>query len=326
VTLRTFGILLFLSMAAVPASSAAERVLNQNFAVVGPECSLSVDLYRGGIVVEESDESGIRVSVRLENELDEERESKRVLENVKVDLKQDANGVFVTVRNPIAAAPHFAWRDRADVEVAVLVSVPRRCNLNLVTVTGSIQVGNLAGAMRARAESGTVSVRHIDGSVNAFVAVGDVLVARCSGAVTLVSARGNVRVGTAGGQADLKASNGDIEIQDAKGGLKAEVTAGDAVVGFTRGLTAGADIRTSAGNILVTLDPAVACGVDASSVWGRVETKLPVAADSGASGKNKLTGRINGGGPLLKLRANGGHVRIQPDAALDDTAPGARGG
>jgi hypothetical protein len=313
VTYRAFAILLFNWVAVVPIVPAAERVLNQNFSV-GPECSVTVDLYRGGIVVEESDEPGVRVSIRLENKLDDERESNRALESVNVESKQEgADRVVVNVRNPVAAAPHFAWRDRSEVEVAVLVSVPRRCNLNLVTVTGSIQVGNLTGAMRARAETGTVSFRHIDGSVNASVAVGDLLVARCSGDATLTASRGNVRVGTIGGRAELNASNGDVEIQNAKAGLRGRVEAGDAIVGLPAGFTGDVDVRTSAGDILVKFEQPAKGVVQASSVWGRVEATVPMTVEAGGAGKSKLSGRINGGGPLLKLHANGGHVRLEAE-------------
>lgn len=311
-TSRAFGILFFSWAAAVPIVSAAERVLNQTFAV-GAECALHVDLYRGGIVVEESDEPGVRVKVHLENKLGDERESNRVLDNVTVEVRQDADLVTVNVRNPAATAPRFAWRDSAEVEVGVLVSVPRRCNVNLITVTGSIQVGNLAGAMRARAQTGTVSFRHIDGSVNASVAVGDVLLARCSGAATVTASRGNIRLGAVGGRAELTASNGDIEVQSAKAGLRAKVEAGDAIVGLPAGFTGDVDIRSSAGNILVKLEPPAQGVIQASSVWGRVEADLPMTVDAGGSGKNKLSGRINGGGPLLKLHANGGHVRLQTE-------------
>ncbi|HEX2854271.1 MAG TPA: DUF4097 family beta strand repeat-containing protein [Opitutaceae bacterium] len=287
--------------------------MKRTFAV-GPECSLAIDTYRGGIVVEEIDEPEIRVTVRMQNDLDDEGESNRVLDAVQLEMNPGQNGVTIRVRNPAASAPHLTWRDRALVEVALLVSVPRQCSVNLTTVTGSIQVGNLTGAMRARAGTGTVSFRHIDGSVNAAVTTGDVLVARCSGAVTVVASRGNIRLGVAGGPADLTASNGDIEIQNAKAGLRAVATAGDVIAGLAPGFTGDADVRTAAGTIVVKLDPAEGYSVQASSVWGRVESKLPMAVSAGASGKSKLSGQINGGGPRLKLHANGGHIKI--DRAL----------
>lgn len=316
-TSRALGVFLLSSIIAVPFVSAAERVVKRTFAV-SPACSLSVDTYRGGIVVEESDEPELRITVRLQNDLDDESESNRVLDAVQLEMNLEQNRVAIRIRNPRAAGAHLTWRDKAQVELALLIRVPRQCSVNLTTVTGSIQVGNLTGVMHARAETGTISFRHIDGSVNAAVATGDVLVGRCSGAVTLVASRGNVRVGATGGRAELTASNGDIDIQDAKAGLRAVVEAGDVVAGFAAGFTGDADLRSSGGNILVKLDPTAGCVVQASSLWGRVESALPVATDTGRAGKSKLSGRINGGGPLLKLRANGGHIKIERGLAASE--------
>jgi hypothetical protein len=313
---RALGFILIFGLVFPSTASAAERVVERTFSVE-PGCQLVIDTFRGGIVVEESDAAEVRLTVRLENSLGDEGESHRALDAVELEMSGESNRVSVRIRDPRIGRAHFVWHDRGQVELALLVRVPRRCSVDLKTVNGSITVGNLTGEMRARTDTGTILFRHIDGSVKAALMTGDILVGRCSGEVELTATRGNIRVGTIGGRAELKTANGDIDIQNAKGGLQAFVAAGDVVAGFGRGFTRDARIDTSGGSILVKLDPAAACVVEASSVWGHVDAAVAIAPDSGGQGKRKMLGRINGGGPMLKLRANGGHVRIEPGPALD---------
>ena len=85
-----------------------------------------------------------------------------------------------------------------------------------------------------------------------------------------------------------------------------------------RNFTGDSDIRTAGGNIVTQIDPAANCVVKASSVWGHVQDKLPLFVESGGNGKSKFAGRLNQGGPVLTLHANGGHVSIMPGETAFD--------
>ena len=113
------------------------------------------------------------------------------------------------------------------------------------------------------------------------------------------------------GAAQLRSTNGDIDLQHALGAVSAYANAGDISVRFPATLGGEAKIETNGGGITVKLDPAARCEVKASSVWGKVHTKLPFVFSSGGDGKKSLRGILNGGGPLLTLHANGGQVVIE---------------
>jgi hypothetical protein len=52
--------------------------------------------------------------------------------------------------------------------------------------------------------------------------------------------------------------------------------------------------------------------LDASTSGGEVRADgLTITLEHGGSGKSKLVGAVNGGGPRLKLRTSGGDVRIR---------------
>ena len=302
---------LILSFLLAIAAGAAERDVRQTFAVQ-PGCTLTVDTYRGAIIVEETDVSEVRIALHLEIGTDSEEETDRVRQALRLEMKAENNTVVIRARNPAESHLHFVWRDREQIELTYRISVPRRCNVVLATREGKITVGNLAGRMSARTENGTIFLRHIEGSIEAATQFGDVIVSHCSGAVTLSTLRGTIRTGTLGGFANLKNTTGDIEVLAARAGIVASAEAGDVTLGFPRELTGDSKVSTSGGNIYVKIDPAANCMVNATSVWGHVQSALSLAVESGGNGRSRLAGRLNQGGPLVTLHASGGDVKLTP--------------
>ena len=303
----------FLLSAVLPWARGAERELVRTFPVQ-PGCTLKIDTYRGHITVEEHDAAEIAVMVHMEIGADTEEEADRVRETLQFEVTAENKAVSIRVRNPRETGVRFAWREQNEIDFDFKISVPRQCHVDLATRRGNITVGNLAGRHTARVESGTIFFRRIEGSVDAKADSGEVIVSRCSGAVTLRVLKGTIRTGTLGGRADLRNDNGDIEVLGARASITAVAVVGDVAVGFPKSYAGDSQITTSGGSIYAKIDPAANCLIDASSVWGHVESKLPLTVESGALGKSKLTARLNSGGPRLTLRADGGHVKI---SALD---------
>lgn len=301
-----------LALALLPCtSSAIEREIDRTFSVQ-PGCTLRVDSYRGSIMVEESesDQSEIKVKVLLELNTDNDDEADRTRDNLHLEMKQDDNTVSIRARNPRETGVRFVWDDKYQIDLIYRISVPRQCNVDLVTLNGGVTVGNLAGHQKARAETGTLYFKNIDGSIDAATQTGEIIVSRCSGALRARVMRGTIRAGTIGGPADLKNATGDIDVMAATDGIVADTSAGDVSAGFPEGFKGNAKLSADGGNVYARLDPEAACKVDASASWGHVDCKLPLAIGSGGSGKRSLTGQLNAGGPLLTLRASGGHVKI----------------
>lgn len=310
-SLRALLICLTLAIAA----RAAERDVTRTFAVE-PGCTLKVGLYRGRIDVVETDVAEVRVAIHAEIGADTDEEAERAGQALQFDLTALNNTVAVRVRNPSETGWHFDWGDPEQLEIFCKISVPRRCNVELRTGKGAITVGNLIGRVFARMEAGTIFVRRIDGPVDAATESGDVIVSRCLGAATLQTLRGTIRAGTLGARAKLTNTTGGIEVLAARAGVTAYAGVGDVTIGYPRDLTGDSDIRTSGGNIIVKIDPTANAAIEASSIWGHVESKLPLTVESGGDGRSKFSGRLNRGGPMLTLHANGGNVSLMPGRTL----------
>jgi hypothetical protein len=309
-------LLLFSALVAfVPRGGAVERIVERTFAVQ-PGCTVAVDTYRGSITVEEGDSPEVRLYVHLENgNLDEKRVG-GVLEALQLEINAADNAVSVRTRNPRETRVRFVWNDQDQIELVYKLVVPRQCSVDLRTLNGSITVGSLAGRMIARAETGSIFFRRIEGSINASTETGDLVVSRCSGDVTFRVMKGSISAGLIGGHADFRTASGDIEIQTAVGGVSASAEAGDLTVGFARVLTEGSNLKTSGGSISARIDPETNCAVDASSVWGRVQSTLPiVAAPDFACERRARENRVVAAGFPMSRRAAEGNFSYGTPAA-----------
>ena len=196
--------------------------------------------------------------------------------------------------------------------LAYVVFVPPACTLDLVTNDGGITIGSMTANVNARARKGTIFMRGIDGNVHAETDHGNIVLSHCSGSATLKCFVGDIRVGTIRGHADFVTTNGDIDVQHALGGLNAKAEEGDVVADFPAKMSGNSSVTTNGGAITARISPTARCSIQASSVWGRVSTTLPIAVDSGGNEKRNLVGRLNGGGPEVLIHADGGQVHIDP--------------
>lgn len=308
---RSLFIFLGLALLGLPRVCGVEREFTRTFPVE-PGCTVKLDTYRGSITIVESDQPEVRVLLQMQLATDNEDEAAKLYAALQLEATAESNTISLRARNPWETRVRFVWNDKRQIDLAWRITVPRQCNVDLVTLDGGVAVGNLAGRVTARTDRGTLSVKRIDGSVDARVELGSVVISRCSGSVKARVLRGLIRIGTIGGAADLKNSTGDIDVLAALAGITASAEAGDVLVGFPNETTGDARLTTAGGSIHVRIDPATNCTINASSVWGRVETLLPLKIESGANGKSKLAGRLGTGGPTFTFHANGGHVKIVP--------------
>lgn len=305
---------LFLLAAAAPPLRAAERVEREDYPAP-PGATLKLDTYRGGIDVRDSPDDRIHVEIYEDPGTDDPAEMSRILGRLQIARRQEGTDISIVIRNETETGVRFVWQGQEKISLSCILRVPRVCNLDLATNDGGVSVDSsttLVGRVRARAHKGTVFFRFVDGDIVASTDNGDMVLSRCQGSVDLKAYVGNIRIGTVRGRAVLRTINGNIELQHPFGGVEASAEAGDITVELPRSFDRESSIRTNSGAITVRLDPAAHCLVRASSVWGHVRTALPFAVESGGDGKRSLVGRLNGGGALLVLHANGGQVRIDP--------------
>jgi len=133
---------------------------------------------------------------------------------------------------------------------------------------------------------------------------------------------GSIVIKLATGKVDARNSGGKIEVNDARDVVLARTSSGPIIVGLGAPPKADSHLEVSGGDILVTLPRSAAVDLDAESRGGKVITAIPVTMTvSGEQKPGNLRGKINGGGPMLSLRASAGDIRLNESAALTDRDP-----
>lgn len=310
--MRRLAQFVFVLLLVCSASRAAERDMVRTFSVQ-PGCTVAIDTYRGAITVIESDRPEVRIAGHLEIGARTAAEAEQVPAGFHLSCTQQGDTISVRARHPAETRARFIWNDDHQIEPTFRITVPRRCNLDLRTIRGSIVVGELSGRIVAHAETGNVFLRHAIGPTDASVDSGELVVSQCDGNLAASVRHGLIRVGVVNGRCDLKNSSGDVEVMEARGDTRVFAEAGTAKIGVPRDFAAVADVSTSGGNVIMLIDPAANCEVRARTSWlGHIACRLPAEIESGRVGGRTLVARLNRGGPKLTVHASGGDVSLEP--------------
>jgi hypothetical protein len=208
-------------------------------------------------------------------------------------------------------------------------------DLKLETGGGNISIGSVKGTIHAETGGGNVLVRSGDQGVVIEAGGGNVEIRHCAGAVKVSTSGGSINLGDIGGPAQIETGGGSIHLTSAKGRVGAnagagsielygvpsarvETGAGGITVKFINASGDHSDsmLETSAGDITVYIAAGVALSVRASVDLGnghRITSDFPdihVNSDGDQWGPRTLTaeGKLNGGGPLLKVRTTTGNI------------------
>ncbi len=296
-----------------------ERVEERAF-TTGGEPMLKINAYRGLISVESTDDPVVRINVAASTGLEDVQAGEQVLRHLQLEWGQAGDVITLTAVNPHETAVSLSWHEDEKLDLVIKVTVPRSCHLEVLTGSGSIRLGEVAGDVRLKTGRGTIFCRLVEGTVTAENDRGDIVVSRCQGDVNLATKHGGIRTGTIGGRAVLSAVTGDIEIYSARLGLMVRTDGGNVVAGIPKQFSGEALVETNGGSVTLKIDPAAMVAIDATSIWGKIRlsplahSNLPLVTESGGLGQRRLTGKLNGGGSVIQVRASGGHVYLAGEA------------
>jgi hypothetical protein len=299
-----------LSAVVVSAASKIERTVEKSFSVAAGG-TLQVETQGGNIHVQPSTDSVAKVIARQKITADNDAEADEILKKLALTIEQTGNDVTASAkyeRRPVG----FTRGSWPPVQVDFIVSVPASFATNLKTSGGNIAVDNLDGKVNARTSGGNINLGTIGAPIDASTSGGNVTLTEGKRDVKLHTSGGNIVVGRVGGTADLGTSGGDIKVDAVENTLRARTSGGDVIAGVFGLLKGDCELHTSGGDVTATIDKGAAFRLDASTSGGRVKADgLTITLENPSQGRSQLTGNVNGGGPLLKLRSSGGDVSIR---------------
>ena len=210
-------------------------------------------------------------------------------------------------------------------------------DIGLHTGGGTIRVRHANGKITAETGGGPVDIESGGQDANIETGGGSIEVRHCSGKLKASTGGGGIDLGDVGGAVDIDTGGGSIRLNSAKGHVHAETSGGGIELfgvpsaqvqtgagGITVKLVnTGADRRdseleTSAGDITVYIASDVAVDVRASVDMANGHhinsdfSDIHVRSE-GEWGSKTLTadGKLNGGGPILKVRTSTGDITFK---------------
>jgi DUF4097 and DUF4098 domain-containing protein YvlB len=196
----------------------------------------------------------------------------RIGDEVRVSERQTGNRVEVEVRVP---HKHVVIGISAR-SVEIDVALPRESDLDIHTGDGRIEVMDVKGDARLATNDGRIRVYRADGSLNASTGDGSI-------------------------EADGRFDSLDVHTRD--GHVRVSAQAGSKIGGI------GWSVHTKDGRVDVLLPDKFAAALDAETHDGHVTVDIPLET-SGQIGHSRVRGKLNGGGPALRIRTGDGSIRV----------------
>ncbi len=281
-------------LAALPFSAQAKilRNVEKTFAVQ-PGGTFKATTSGGDIVIKAGAGDQVRVIAKQTIRASNDAEADELLKKLELTIAQEGNDVIATSKyaSKIGGVSFGIW---PPVSVAFEVTVPASFNVELKTSGDDIVCRDLQGRATANTSGGDVMLGHISGEVRVHTSGGDIMLEQATGPAKLHTSGGDIRVGAVLNTLNASTSGGDVSAK------------------FTGGLKDESSLTTSGGDIRAVVDDNAAFQLDASTSGGDVEADhLTLTIERGGHGKSKLAGKVNAGGPLLKLRTSGGDIDIK---------------
>lgn len=301
--------LFFMYSCTADLSADTEDVINRSFNV-SEGGTITMDVSRGSIEVDTGKGDLVKVKVIRKVGTSNEDRAQEIFEKYKIDFRHSGSDVTIETDDHVRRDGFFSWIRGLKFRVRFIVTVPEEYNLNLKTSGGSIRVSEIQGEVNARTSGGSLSFEYVKGPVWGKTSGGSIRLEGCSGNVDVRTSGGSIRIGKVEGEVEAVTSGGSIHVKEVMGTINAHTSGGSMSATISRQPTDDCSLTTSGGSISVHLEEDIKVDLDASTSGGRVSTDFPITIQ-GQISKRKLKGKVNGGGPELRLKTSGGSIRIK---------------
>jgi hypothetical protein len=128
--------------------------------------------------------------------------------------------------------------------------------------------------------------------------------------VVLKTQNGEVRLENTEGRFTAAATNGRVTGSGVAGSVEASTVNGNIQMDL-REVTDQTRLVTVNGSVRLTVPPAIAADVDASVVNGTVLVEDGLALEASERSRQRVEGRLNGGGPRIVVQTTNGSIRVR---------------
>jgi hypothetical protein len=318
---------------ATPAWARIERPISKSFpAHAGGH--LIVDAEFGDIEVREGNADRVDVTVHRTARTNDEKDAEKIFKKIDVRFDQSGDTVKVDIDHASSSKVFgMSFLFSTNLELKTIVTVPKQFNVELSTAGGDVSVAGIIGDLRSgtsggdvvfdrvqgkikgRTSGGDIRVVHTKAEADVSTSGGDVLLAGVFGPVNARTSGGDISIAGEAGAVDARTSGGDVDITAAiVGSLVAKTSGGSIEANLTQAPRDSVELGTSGGSVTLAVPENSGFVLDAETSGGRVTVEFPITINAGIA-QESVAGKINGGGPNIRLRTSAGSIRVKKTAA-----------
>jgi hypothetical protein len=230
------------------------------------------------------------------------KEAQDFLEDFKVEVTQTGETVMLIAKQKSPGSMN--WKNRP--QVSFEISSPMNLNTDIQTSGGSVSLERIAGTQTIQTSGGSIRIQDSEGLVNTQSS---------GGSFNLNGFQGNVDVRTSGGSVKIYGLQGDLEAHTSGGGMTLEnikgsvdaQSSGGSIRAILSEVNEEMNFSTSGGSISAVIPKGL--GLDLEISGSRVNSAL--SNFSGEIKKDRISGKLNGGGIPLKMQSSGGSINLE---------------
>lgn len=287
--------------------------------------ALKLEVSDMDVEVKPGNSSEARVVVTLSGNLGKARER---FEKSEFDARVEGSNLVVETQERHSWS--FWGSSGYSVGIHVSVTLPEKFDVSVKTDDGDVVAGGFKGDIDLRTSDGDVDlgdlegpsiyVKTSDGDVTAGELLGgDVEIKTSDGDLRAELIRGeNVTMSTSDGNVvaeqidaksiSIRSSDGDLRIGASGGDLRAKTSDGDVEVRVDGKVAI--DLSTSDGDIVIRAPSDIAADLDLKGEYVKLGGKIAL---EGEVSKQRISGKLGGGGPLLRARTSDGTIALRFD-------------
>jgi len=228
------------------------------------------------------------------------------LSDFEIEIDQQGDVITASAKRTDGGTFSGWFGSGSNISISFVVYAPHGSLVDGRTSGGSVKAVDFNNNVSLRTSGGSVTAELITGDVNLRTSGGSITMRDLNGRVQARTSGGSIRADGLNGLSDLRTSGGSIRLQTVAGGVSARTSGGSIraeMVDFIDDL----DFRTSGGSIHIKIPETNHFNVDLRG--NRVDMEL--RNFTGSTERNRITGQIGDGGPLLAARTSGGRVSVE---------------
>ena len=249
---------------------------------LAPGAHVEVSSIRGPVEIVNTD------SATAEVQIIRTARTRADLEYHKIEVEHTANSLVV---KGIQEREGRRW-EKIQVNHHVILKLPRRIDLAVSSVSGSLKVGDVDGQTVVSSISGSGNIGNVGGKLQVTSISGNLEVGNVGADARVTSISGNLGLGQV---------NGSLDVTSISGGLKATLTSLS---------TAGIHVKSISGSVEIAFKSDINADFNAQNVSGQVYLDVPNVTRDSEERSSNVRARIGAGGTPITISSVSGNIRL----------------